>query len=122
MGAKRKGEGKRREEEQKDMCRRKRETNVCMEKRGITEICKEKEQTRAVNRFQGVRNPAHLHGNPVGPLVNSIQPPSCRWGAHLTPRRAPFFWKPAIYRPLWTPGQTLTPSTTYRLTLTCPPS
>lgn len=37
-----------------------RNKSVCGKGRGFTENHNEKEQTRAVNCFQGVRNPAHL--------------------------------------------------------------
>ena len=41
-------------------CKKMRNKRVCKKERGFAENHNEKEQTRAVNCFQGVRNPAHL--------------------------------------------------------------
>lgn len=59
------------------------------------ETHKEKEQTRAVNSFQSVKNQKHPLAKPLGPLFNMIQPPGYRWASHLTPKRASHLWKPA---------------------------
>lgn len=43
------------------MQEKRRNKRVFGKERGITEISNEKEQTKVVNCFQGVRNLAHLH-------------------------------------------------------------
>lgn len=57
------------------MQEKRRNKRVFGKERGITEISNEKEQTRVVNCFQGIRNPAHLHEAPWGHcLIASSRP------------------------------------------------